>query len=185
MRPILIDYLHPVLVQINEDQFNRLVEVFLNLLVVDADVEPFVHVAFSVFVVYVSRMAKQQRAPHVIAIAKCILRLLPVFYRDASGMMMMGIDVFNYVVSQVDRIPMTAFARTWREAIKEAMRHVPEELGEFLFRIDPPAEDRDIGKPLFSDYRPEKREKRENSQEPTSLNETPMDGVNVFELWFS
>jgi hypothetical protein len=182
MRPILIDYLHPVLVQISEDQFNRLVEAFLNFRVADADLEPFVHVAFSVFVVYVSRIMRQQLAPHVIGIAKNILRLLPVLYENASDMTVMGIDTFNYVVSQVEQIPMAAFARTFKEAIKDAMKDVPRELEEFLLRIDPPAEDRDVGKPLFSDYR---LEKRERSPQAAILEQPPTYEVNVFDLWFS
>jgi hypothetical protein len=182
MRPILIDYLHPVLVQINEDQFNRLVEAFLNFRVADADLEPFAHVAFSVFVVYVSRMMRQQLAPHVIAIAQSILRMLPVLYEQASEMTVMGIDTFNYIVGQVEQIPMAAFARTFKEGVKELMKDAPRELEEFLLRIDPPAEDRDVGKPLFSDYR---LEKRERSPEPTILEQPPPYDVNVFDLWFS
>jgi hypothetical protein len=162
IRPILIDYLHPVLVQISEDQFNHLCDGFLAFKFQPNELDAFVHVAFSVFVVYVSRMSSI--AAQMLPLARHILKLLPVLFERSSPVTVFGIDTFNYLISQVAHVqtafyPGNALYRAFKEEIQEDLRAIPAELAGFLLRIEPPADDREVKKPLFRDFRLKTREK--------------------------
>jgi hypothetical protein len=153
--PVIMDYLHPVLMSISEPLFEVLCDGFLKFPYPDTEFGEFVQVAVSVFVVFASRFSRNQAALR--GIADQVLQWLTKIHHEGLESLTFCIDALNYIFAQTGSFPPDPDrgvdpVQAFHENLKHSLGSLPAGLRKFVIPNQPPAFFVPRSEPLFRGY---------------------------------
>ncbi|OHT12797.1 hypothetical protein TRFO_17262 [Tritrichomonas foetus] len=155
MRPMMITYLHPSLMVINEKTFEQLCEGFCRYMYEGQFME-FTRLASSVFAVFVSRFASNVSI--IPKIAEKTLEWIPAIHRAHGNCLEYVIDAFNFIMCfSNDENPQRddeedMFLENLHIKIRDNLQKIPDEISDFILLNLPPQIYVQSKEPLYSDY---------------------------------
>jgi hypothetical protein len=154
--PVLIEFLHPVLMALSRALFEVVCDGFLKFPYAESDFEDYVRVAVSVFIVFASKFGYNQTTMR--CIAELLLQWLPKIQHQALDSLTFCIDALNYVFAQTATFAAAEpdrwqeLLQSFHEELKHPLNSLPVGLRNYIIPNQPPAFFAPPSDPMFTGY---------------------------------
>ena len=157
LSPMVITFLHPSLMIINEQDFEQLCDELYKYKYDESQFEEFARTASSIFAIFVTRFSNNPNILPMIA-DKVLEWVINLYLRHAKSLEFI-LDVFNFVLcfsndenpsNGSDEINMLQANLHLR--IKNKLEEIPEEIDRFIILNMPPQSFKEPKEPLYSEF---------------------------------